>query len=206
MAAGAKRRATVTRCESTDDTRSNKFVFSRILLPRPLHTPCSCSRGVCAAKRVPMTRPVQRPTGAAPLAYKDQMHTQAPCKNGMRPPRASLRVQVFNAGRRLNVYRMQPARGAGGSYLGAGMQRTQRRENMAGTLLDDVFVLSARLCRSALSSYNNTPSTSETGGEEHTTASMRIRFFTQTPLQRSSPSPCRAVVSRIDLGRCTVGL
>ena len=125
MAAGAKRRATVTRCESTDDTRSNKFVFSRILLPRPLHTPCSCSRGVCAAKRVPMTRPVQRPTGAAPLANKDQMHTQAPCKNGMRPPRASLRVQVFNAGRRLNVYRMQPARGAGGSYLGAGMQRTQ---------------------------------------------------------------------------------
>ena len=170
MAADAKRRATVTRLESTDDTHSNKFVFSRILLPRPLHPPCSCSRGVCAAKRVPMTRPVQRPTGAAPLAYKDQMHTQAPCKNGMRPPRASLRVQVFNAGRRLN------------------------------------FVLSARLCRSALSSYNNTPSTSETGGEEHTTASMRIRFFTQTPLQRSFPSPCRAVVSRIDLGRCTVGL
>ena len=153
------------------------------------HCTARQSRSVfAAAKGVPMTRPVTpvHPTGQAPcqpianrhaameplctLACKDQMRTQAPCKNGVRPLRPYLRVQVFNAGRRLN------------------------------------FVLSARLCRSALSSYNNTPSTSETGGEEHTTASMRIRFFTQTPLQRSFPSPCRAVVSRIDLGRCTVGL
>ena len=35
------------------------------------------------------------------LACKDQMRTQAPCKNGMRPLRPCLRVQVFNAGRRM---------------------------------------------------------------------------------------------------------
>ena len=109
------------------------------------HCTARQSRSVfAAAKGVPMTRPVTpvHPTGQAPcqpianrhaameplctLACKDQMRTQAPCKNGVRPLRPYLRVQVFNAGRRLNVYRMQPARGAGGSYLGAGMQRTQR--------------------------------------------------------------------------------
>ena len=101
------------------------------------HCTARQSRSVfAAAKGVPMTRPVTpvHPTGQAPcqpiakrhaamepLACKDQMRTQAPCKNGMRPLRPCLRVQVFNAGRRLHAARVPAA-----VTWERGIQRTQQ--------------------------------------------------------------------------------
>ena len=92
------------------------------------HCTARQSRSVfAAAKGVPMTRPVTpvHPTGQAPcqpiakrhaamepLACKDQMRTQAPCKNGIQPLRTSLRVQVCNAGRRLHAAGVRSRRAA----------------------------------------------------------------------------------------------
>ena len=149
MAADAKRRATVTRLESTDDTHSNKFVFSRILLPRPLHTPCSCSRGVCAAKRVPTTRvtPV-RPTEAAPASCKA---TGGHGTVGMQGPNAHTgAVQEWDA---------TPA----GKFARAGVQRRPTLEcvqNAAGArswrqLLGSGHATHTAMASAALSSHSH---------------------------------------------------
>ena len=91
------------------------------------HTLCpSC--GVYAQRSVPMTSSVcstvQRPAWAAPLACKDHMRIQASCKNEMQPLRASLRVQVCNAGRRLHAARV---RGAGVRQLRGSGHATHKR-------------------------------------------------------------------------------
>ena len=125
------------------------------------HCTARQSRSVfAAAKGVPMTRPVTpvHPTGQAPcqpiakrhaameplctLACKDQMRTQAPCKNGMRPLRPCLRVQVFNAGRRMPgegsrreepLIRQRQLHGSGACIVHGDGQRPAHRHTNACT-------------------------------------------------------------------------
>ena len=125
------------------------------------HCTARQSRSVfAAAKGVPMTRPVTpvHPTGQAPcqpianrhaameplctLACKDQMRTQAPCKNGMRPLRPCLRVQVFNAGRRMPgegsrreepLIRQRQLHGSGACIVHSDGQRPAHRHTNACT-------------------------------------------------------------------------
>ena len=138
------------------------------------HCTARQSRSVfAAAKGVPMTRPVTpvHPTGQAPcqpianrhaameplctLACKDQMRTQAPCKNGVRPLRPYLRVQVFNAGRRMPgegsrreepLIRQRQLHGSGACIVHSDGQRPAHRHTNACTSAANRHGCGGRAC------------------------------------------------------------
>ena len=94
------------------------------------------------APQAPCQPIAKRHAAMEPLACKDQMRTQAPCKNGMRPLRPCLRVQVFNAGRRMPgegsrreepLIRQRQLHGSGACIVHSDGQRPAHRHTNACT-------------------------------------------------------------------------